>query len=296
MCVASKLGAYDFADGQRLSLENLSNRDYHHIFPKALLKELEIFPDLALNCAIITSTTNKSLGAKAPLQYIKERYKVFDERTIKFRLHSHLIPTTRLTEIEANEKVDGTYIKRQFEIFIKERASIIKETAEQLCAGEQISVESILSKNNEVSIELRELDEEVSKIELATRKLIADKLPSIHENGIIHINQKLIDSAQFKYDGFLRKNPGEEREDPLPMRMVLNYLTLSEYKDILISKANWKYFESIYETKGNVMNRYTQLGTMRNKLRHDNDLTTVERKDGEAAIEWCNKCLIDYIN
>ena len=29
---------------------------------------------------------------------------------------------------------------------------------------------------------------------------------------------------------------------------------------------------------------------MRNKLRHDNVLTTVERKDGEAAIEWFNKC------
>ena len=35
---------------------------------------------------------------------------------------------------------------------------------------------------------------------------------------------------------------------------------------------------------------------MRNKLRHDNLLTTVERKDGEAAIEWFNKCMIDYIN
>lgn len=296
MCIASKLGAYDFSDGQKLSLENLGKRDYHHIFPKAILKELEINPDLALNCAIITSSTNKSLGAKAPLQYIKEKYNVFDEQTIKFRLHSHLIPTTRLTEIEDTEEADGTFIKRQFEMFIKERAGLIKEASEQLCAGKQITVESILSKNVEVPIELRELDEEVSKIELATRKLIADKLPAIHQNGTIHVNQKLVESAQYKYDGFLRKNPGEERENPLSLRMVLNYLTLSDYKDILTSKTNWNYFEGIYETKGNIMNRYTQLGTMRNKLRHDNKLTTVERKDGEAAIEWFNKCLIDYIN
>lgn len=296
MCVASKLGAYDFADGQKLSLENLGNRDYHHIFPKAILKELDVNPDLALNCAIITSSTNKSLGAKAPLHYIKEKYNVFDEQTIKFRLHSHLIPTTRLTEIEANEEVDSAFVKRQFEMFIKERAGLIKEAAEQLCAGKQISVDTILSKNTEVPIELRELDEEVSKIELATRKLIADKLPSIHQDGMIYINQKLVESAQYKYDGFLRKNPGEIRENPLSLRTVLNYLTLSEYKDILTSRTNWNYFESIYETKGNVMNRYTQLGTMRNKLRHDNELTIVERKDGEAAIEWFNKCLIDYIN
>lgn len=296
MCVASKLGAYDFADGQKLSKENLSKRDYHHIFPKAILKELEINPDLALNCAIITSSTNKSLGAKAPLKYIKEKYNVFDEQTIKFRLHSHLIPSARLTEIDDNEEADGKYIKRQFEMFIKERAAIIKEAAEQLCAGKQITVESVLSKNVDVPIELRALDEEVSKIELATRKLIADKIPVIQENNTIYINQKLVESAQYKYEGFLRKNPGEEKENPLSLRTILNYLTLSDYKDILISKVNWSNFEDIYETKGNIMNRYTQLGTLRNKLRHDNELTTVERKDGEAAIEWFNKCLIDYIN
>ena len=296
MCVASKLGSHDFSDGHKLTLDNLANRDYHHIFPKAILNELDINPNLALNCAIITSSTNKSLGAKAPLQYIKEKYNVFDEETIKFRLQSHLIPTDRLTEIEEYKDADGNYLKRQFEIFIKERAALIKEAAEQLCDGKQITIASILSKNTEVSLERRELDEEVSKIELATRKLIADRLPGVHQNGIIHINPKIVESATRKYESFLRKNPGEEREEPLSLRMILNNLTLSEYKDILITGSNWSFFEEVYGTKGNVLNRYTQLGTMRNKLRHDNILTIVERKDGEAAIEWFNKCMIDYIN
>ena len=106
MCVASKLGSHDFSDGQKLTLENLENRDYHHIFPKALLNDLDINPNLALNCAIITSSTNKSLGAKAPLKYIKEKYQVFDEETIKFRLQSHLIPTERLTEIEEYSDIE----------------------------------------------------------------------------------------------------------------------------------------------------------------------------------------------
>jgi hypothetical protein len=295
MCVASRLGAYDFADGQKLSLENLANRDYHHIFPKDILKELDVNPDLALNCAIITSSTNKSLGAKAPLQYIREKYNIFDEQTIKFRLHSHLIPTSRLTEIEENEHPDGAYIKRQYEMFIKERAALIKEAAEQLCDGKQITVESILSKNVDVPIEVRELDEEISKIELATRKLIAEKLNTV-ERPLTLINEKLKGEAELKYFGWLRKNPGEEKENPMSVRTVLNHLTLSNYKDILISKQNWAMFEETFEAKGNVLNRYTQLGTMRNRIRHDNELTTVEKKDGEAAIEWFNKCLIDYIN
>lgn len=296
MCVASKLGAWDFSDGQVLSFENLKHRDYHHIFPKAILQELEINPDLALNCAIITSSTNKSLGAKSPIQYIKEKYQVFDEQTIKHRLHTHLIPTARLTEIEDTQNGDNNYLKRQFEMFIRERAALIKEAAEQLCEGKHISVESILSSNVDVSIEIRELDEEISKIELATRKLIAEKLAENGRNIQSLFNPKILESAKLKYDSWLRKNPGEEIENPMSIRTVLNNLTLSEYKDILVSNQNWSLFEDIYETKGNVLNRYTQLGTMRNRIRHDNKLNTVERKDGEAAIEWFNKCLIDYIN
>jgi hypothetical protein len=295
MCVASKLGAFDFSDGQKLTIENLSNRDYHHIFPRAILQELDINPDLALNCAIITSSTNKSLGAKAPIQYIKEKYNVFDEQTIKHRLHTHLIPTARLTELEDTHNGDENYLKRQFEMFVRERAALIKEAAEQLCEGKHISVESILSSNTGVSIEVRELDEEISKIELATRKLIAEKLTLTSQGLQTLFNPKILESAQGKYNSWLRKNPGEEVENPMSIRTVLNNLTLSEYKDILVSKNNWAMFEDVFETKGNVLNRYTQLGTMRNRIRHDNKLNTVERKDGEAAIEWFNKCLIDYI-
>ena len=296
MCVASKLGSYDFSDGHKLTQDNLENRDYHHIFPKAILNELDINPNLALNCAIITSSTNKSLGAKAPLNYIKERYNIFDEETINVRLQSHLIPTRRLTEIEEYKDSDGNYLTKQYEMFIKERAALIKEAAEQLCAGKQITTASILSQNTEISLERRELDEEVSKIELATRKLIVDRLPGIHHNGITYINNKIVESATNKYESFLRKNPGELKEDPVSLRMILNYLTLSEYKDIIIGKSNWGFFQDVFETHGNVLNRYTQLGTMRDKLRHDNVLTKVERLDGEASIDWFNKCLIEYIN
>ena len=212
MCVASKLGAYDFSDGQKLSLDNLKNRDYHHIFPKAILREVDVNPDLALNCSIITSSTNKSLGAKAPMEYIKEKFSVFDESTIKQRLYSHLIPVSRLTEIKSLEDNEPHLLKRQYEAFIRERASLIKDAAEQLCKGRQITPESILSKSSNLSIELRELDEEISKIEIATRGLIV-------ENTECHINQKLYDSAETKYLSWIKKNPGEEKESPLLLEL-----------------------------------------------------------------------------
>lgn len=295
ICVASKLGAYDFADGQKLTLANLKERDYHHIFPKALLQELNVNPDLALNCALITSSTNKSLGAKPPLEYIKERTKVFDNDTIRQRLNSHLIPMTRLLELDAVDSLEENYIERQYKQFLKERAGLIYEAAAQLCDGKNITIDSVLSSNKSLPVEVKELDEEVSKIEIATRRLIAEKLDANKNAGEV-FNEKLIESAEGKYNSWLKKNAGVEKEKPITVRTALNNLTLSDYKDILTSKQHWHLFEDIFEAKGNIMNRYTQLGTLRNRIRHDNEPSTVEIKDGEAAIEWFNIALMEYLD
>ena len=244
---------------------------------------------------MITDSTNKSLGSKPPLQYIKERMESFDNDTIRERLHSHLIPMTRLTEIDEVKSLENNYIERQYKQFLKERAALMLVAAEQLCNGKNITVDSVLSSNATLPVEVKELDEEVSKIEIATRRLIAEKLGA-NRNAKEVFNEKMIEDIENKYNSWLRKNAGVEKENPITVRTALNNLTLSDYKDILTSKQHWQLFEGIYESKGNIMNRYTQLGTMRNRIRHDNELSTVEIKDGEAAIEWFNTALMEYLD
>jgi len=146
LAITNYLGAYDFADGQRVSREHLQKREYHHIYPDALLKEAEIDSFLALNCSLITNTTNRSIGRKDPLTYLEERYNWTSKDVVNHRLKSHVIPIDELanggyeglTEDEKNEK-----IKNDFEKFIDKRASLISKAISTLCEGKQLELSDI---------------------------------------------------------------------------------------------------------------------------------------------------------
>jgi len=69
LAISTYLGSQDFADGKQISRENIVKREYHHIFPDALLQEANIESFLALNCALITGKTNRNIGRKDPLIY-----------------------------------------------------------------------------------------------------------------------------------------------------------------------------------------------------------------------------------
>ena len=43
------------------------------------------------------------------------------------------------------------------------------------------------------------------------------------------------------------------------------------------------------------MNRFSQLGELRNGIRHSRDITEATLKDGEAAISWFNSVLRVFI-
>ncbi|MCK9275043.1 MAG: hypothetical protein M0P57_08130 [Syntrophales bacterium] len=96
LAVACRLGAQDFSTGERLDVNNIDQRHYHHVYPDALLKEAEINSFLALNCALISDKTNISIGRKDPLEYMKDRYKWTSEEIVSERLQSHLIPIHEL--------------------------------------------------------------------------------------------------------------------------------------------------------------------------------------------------------
>jgi hypothetical protein len=92
-------GAFDFADGSQISADNISNREYHHLFPDAWLSENGLeYKDiyLALNCALVTWKTNRTMAAKAPSTYMQERMKVGKDEVDR-RLKSHLVSMDVLT-------------------------------------------------------------------------------------------------------------------------------------------------------------------------------------------------------
>jgi len=125
LALALHQGGLDLADGSTVSRKNLPKREYHHLFPDAYLTRLgfgdsEIYR--ALNCALVTWQTNRSISDKKPEQYLAERSDgtVLGEREVRHRLSSHLI--------EYDTIVAGDYRK-----FLGQRAQQMHEKMLKLC-------------------------------------------------------------------------------------------------------------------------------------------------------------------
>jgi hypothetical protein len=130
MALSLRAGGYDLADGTPATREHLKEREYHHLFPVARLKEQgksesEIYR--ALNCALVTWKTNRNISAKTPEKYLAERREgtSLGEDEVRRRLESHLVPY--------DELVTSTY-----EEFLMERAKRMHAMMLKLCSGESV--------------------------------------------------------------------------------------------------------------------------------------------------------------
>ncbi|MCI1711071.1 MAG: DUF262 domain-containing protein [Chiayiivirga sp.] len=150
-------GGWDFADGRPASYEALKAREYHHVFPDALLQEAEINSYLALNCALITWKTNRSIGRKDPLEYLKDRVEWAEEADVSQRLETHLLDYGRLAAAhyadEAKQPLAGpallAKLKPDFERFLEQRARRVAIAASKLAHGEIPSCKAVLAEADE---------------------------------------------------------------------------------------------------------------------------------------------------
>lgn len=151
LAIAIKRGARDLADDSEARRENLLRREYHHLFPEALLVKdgglEEREAHRALNCALITWNTNRAISAKEPLKYLRERVQgtgLAEElglEEIKTRLASHVVPFDALNvgdysgigqETDRKER-----IQRDYQRFLESRAQLFLDPIRKLCEGDR---------------------------------------------------------------------------------------------------------------------------------------------------------------
>lgn len=123
-----KAGALDIADGASVTAENLTRREYHHLFPIAYLDKLGIderSASRAVNCALVTWRTNRTIAAQPPVEYLRQRTRAaaLGENEVRARLETHLVDYDVLST--------GDY-----ERFLDSRAARAGEALTKLCAGE----------------------------------------------------------------------------------------------------------------------------------------------------------------
>ncbi len=121
-------GAEDIADGSPLSRNNITQREYHHLYPVAFLKERikdqNMYSYSALNCVLVTWRTNRKISAKEPIKYLLERCEAstLGKEEIRRRLKTH--------SIDFNLLAEGDYGK-----FLEERAKSCALAIKSLCDG-----------------------------------------------------------------------------------------------------------------------------------------------------------------
>jgi hypothetical protein len=118
--------AQDFADGSPINRSNVSGRELDHLYSCGFLNVDREDPlaNRALNCALITSLTNRNKSAAPPSKYIAERAVAANlgEDTVRWRLATHLIPYAEL-------------VADDYFAFLDARATLIEHDMKVLCDG-----------------------------------------------------------------------------------------------------------------------------------------------------------------
>lgn len=146
LAVTTRLGAIDFADHKAATFESVQIREYHHVFPDALLSEADIPSYLALNCALITWKTNRIIGRKDPLEYLQERVQWADIEVVRARLGTHLISFDLLSKAHY-ATLAGQELKQRldadFTAFLRDRATLVVAAVADLAEGRNPSLGSL---------------------------------------------------------------------------------------------------------------------------------------------------------
>lgn len=148
LAVTTYLGAIDFADHKTATYDSIQKREYHHVFPDALLSEAEIPSYLALNCALITWKTNRMIGRKDPLEYLQERVQWADEAVVRERLRSHLISFDLLSKAHYANLDEASFKKKlteDFNGFLRDRAKLVVAAMNALTSGNSPTLEALWS-------------------------------------------------------------------------------------------------------------------------------------------------------
>ncbi|MGA7614034.1 MAG: DUF262 domain-containing protein, partial [Thermoanaerobaculia bacterium] len=242
-------GARDWSSNLAIAIDHSGASDrlqFHHIFPKALLRDSGRTPreaDDIANLAFISGKTNRKISDTPPEVYIKTlREKKGDET-----LRTQCVPLDEeLLEVG------------QYDTFLSRRRDLIAD-----CLNAFLGPDREGGAPWERDPMLRTLDERVEEVELRLRELIASTLEGNHSALPPHVQQKITERVTTA----ARKNPTIEATTQ-SLEAKLSYCDLRELLDVITSKQIWPCMEARFGTKEVLAARGSQLAELRNTIRH----------------------------
>jgi hypothetical protein len=266
-------------DWSSFDLPEYNALDDHHIVPVSIFREEAGKPiNSVLNRTPISPITNRHIiNNRMPNEYLKEMLDNNDDKEKVYEvLASHLLSKKAVTIL-----LRDPFEKQDFDEFIHERQKTIIDAIENLLIEEKINL----------PVALKTLDENIEKVEINLRELILKKIGTSFEQYKEFTPPHIQDTINGRITSDLKKNPYKNSEAFKTFDKKIKFFTLFELCDFLVSKKGWYLFESFFANKEQLRNRFNQISALRNGIRHSRDVSSIEKLDGEAAIEWFNNIL-----
>jgi len=265
-----------FKDGREIDLRNIFSGYYkhhlHHFFPRAYLEKTfdsnRERRDSIVNIAFALAVVNGEMSDTAPSKYISEFEK--DNPDLNKILKSHFIDDIKEFGIESNN----------FALFLDKRADKI-ENEFRVLIGLKTRTEQQLDSDPSGPIDV---------LEVKIRELLSEKLNSVYGSAYwlktIPADIRLV--VEKKIEDQIRRHSYEaERYESSDAK--LSFLDVMDYMKVIFS--NWTIFLSIFKSKVELEKYFLDLKNYRNAIKHNRDMNTVERKNGEAAVLWFESML-----
>ena len=94
-----------------------------------------------------------------------------------------------------------------------------------------------------------------------------------------HISQKIDERVQRA----AKKNAAMNLDNYQNLSSRLEFADLREIQDIILSKALWSEFQSLFGNKETLLAKFGQLAELRNGIRHSRTVDEITRKEGEGV-------------
>lgn len=265
-------GARDWMTG---TVPQYGNLDDHHIVPASWgnkhIKNDAI--NTILNRTPLTAETNRNvINDRLPNAYLPELIANNGEIQVHAILESHFITPSALSILLKNP-----FTPEDYEAFIEERQRTILDAIESLLIKERLDLPA----------PLRELDQDIEKVELDLRSLIVNALNNDAAQLPPHIAQKISETIERA----VKKNVHFDVDRYRDLSGRLEFADLRELQEAITSKATWPRFEPRFINKEILNTKFGQLADLRNSIRHSRSVDEIARKEGEAAVIWFRQML-----
>lgn len=250
--------------------------DDHHIVPNSWGRKHNVSNiNSILNRTPLSPETNRNIiRDRMPSEYLKEMKENNGESKFYSILESHLI-----SKSASDILMRQPFTEEDFNEFLREREKTIKNYVKS----------NIINEALELPPDLKILNDEIEHIELEIRDKIASKIAENQYKEMVPPD--IQDKVQRRIQNTIKKNPLLTFEDFKTTRSKLDYFDLQEYCTIITSKKSWELFEDKFKNKQQLMSKFSQLGELRNSIRHSRSVGEVIALEGKASIVWFNEIL-----